>query len=145
MRVGSEEIESRVTSEELGGELAAAEVRMPAGGGPPMLHRHAASELYRVEQGEFAFYLEDDGGKVWRTVATAGEVVAIAAGREHTIRNESAAAAIAFVVYAPGAAMEAFAHAAARLAVDGPPASQRVMAVAAEHGIEITRAVGASR
>jgi oxalate decarboxylase/phosphoglucose isomerase-like protein (cupin superfamily) len=112
---------------------------MAPGGGPPALHRHEPAELYRVEQGEFAFYVEGDTGAVERSVAAAGTTVAIPGGREHTIRNESDREAVAFVVYAPGGELEAFARAAARLAADGPPAVERVLAVAAEHGIEITR------
>ena len=46
---------------------------------------------------------------------------------------------MAFVVYAPGAEMEAFVRAAAARPPTGRPAMERVLAVAAEHGIEITR------
>ena len=138
MRVGSEEIEFEVTSED-GAGMVAAKVRMPPGGGPPALHRHVASELYRVERGELAFYVEDEAGEVERRAAAAGETVPIAGGREHTIRNESDRDAAAFVVYAPGDDIEAFVRAAARLATAGAPAVERVLAVAAEHGIEITR------
>jgi oxalate decarboxylase/phosphoglucose isomerase-like protein (cupin superfamily) len=139
MRVGSEEIEFEVDSTEGAGGLVAAVVRMPPGGGPPALHRHEPSELYRVERGELTFYVEDDEGAIRRRVAGAGETVAIAGRREHTIRNESGAEAVAFVVYAPGAGMEAFVRAAADLAAEGQPAIERVLGVAAEHGIEITR------
>ena len=89
--------------------------------------------------GELTFYVEDDDGAIRRRVAGAGETVAIAGRREHTIRNESGAEAVAFVVYAPGAGMEAFVRAAADLAAEGQPAIERVLGVAAEHGIEITR------
>jgi len=139
MRVGSEEIEFEVNSGEGAGGLVAAVVRMPPGGGPPALHRHEPSELYRVERGEFTFYVEDDDGAIRRRVVGAGRTVAIAGGIEHTIRNESDADAVAFVVYAPGAEMEAFVRAAADLATEGQPTIERVLGVAAEHGIEITR------
>ena len=118
---------------------SAAVVRMPPGGGPPALHRHQPSELYRVERGEFTFYVEDADGAIERFSAGAGETIAIPGGREHTIRNESGAEAVAFVVYAPGAEMEAFVRAAARLDAGGPPPIDRVITLAAEHGIEITR------
>ena len=96
---------------------------MPPGGGPPMLHRHEAFELYRVRSGELAFYIEGRGGAVTRSVAGPGAVVPIAGGLEHTIRNESGAPAEALVVFSPGAAMERFAR-------TGEP-----------HGIEMTRTV----
>jgi len=81
-------------------QLAAYDVVLPPGGGPPMLHRHAACELYRIERGRLAFYIEDDA------------------------------------IFAPGAQMERFA-AAAR----GEADMARVLELAADHGIEITRPV----
>jgi mannose-6-phosphate isomerase-like protein (cupin superfamily) len=56
LKVGSDEITLHVSS----GTLLAAEVTLPAGGGPPGLHRHASEELYRVEAGELAIYLEGE-------------------------------------------------------------------------------------
>jgi len=141
VRVGSDEIEFRVTSEESDGALTAAEVRIPPGGGPPMLHRHEPSELYRVERGELALYVEDGSGSVRRTVARPGTVVAIAAGREHTVRNESEAEASAFVVFTPGGQMERFFRAAGELGGDGPPAPEQVVDLAEAHGITMTRSV----
>ena len=91
--VGGDEVVVRVPAAATGGRVAVVEVRMAAGGGPPGLHRHAACEVYSVVEGELAFYVEDEGGEVRRTVGAAGAVVPIAGGREHTIRNESAAAA----------------------------------------------------
>jgi len=139
VKVGSDEIEFEVTGADAAGGLVAAEVTMAPRGGPPALHRHAEAELYRVEEGELAFYVEDSEGAVRRRVGRAGETVAIPGDREHTIRNESAGDSRAFVVYSPGERMEAFALAAARLAQDGPPSMERLFEVAAEHGIEITR------
>ena len=134
--VGGDEVVLRVTSRETAGALVAFDVRMPAGGGPPMLHRHDPFELYRVERGEFAFYLEDDDGEVRRSVAGAGAVVAIPAGREHTIRNESEDEAHALVVFSPGAGMERFLRAAGALEA---PERQAMLALASAHGIEFTR------
>src|SRR2546423_8880189 len=88
------------------GALVAIDVRMTPGGGPPLLHRHDAVEIYKVERGELAIYLEDDAGEVARVVAGTGSVVAIPGGREHTIRNESQSPARAYVVFAPGSEME---------------------------------------
>lgn len=140
-RVGTDALTIRVTSEESGGAIAAIEVQMPAGGGPPMLHRHDPFELYRVENGELAFYVEDDDGAVKRTVGGAGSVVSIPGGREHTIRNESGEDARAFVVFSPGAPMERFVRAAGAL---GKPDVQEVLELASAHGIEMTGPVEAS-
>jgi oxalate decarboxylase/phosphoglucose isomerase-like protein (cupin superfamily) len=130
LRVGGDEIRFRVTSAETAGALLAADVRMAAGGGPPLLHRHEPAEVYRVEEGELAIYLEDDDGAIRRHRTRAGDVVHIPARRAHTIRNESDAAARAFVLFTPGAAMEAFVRGAAGL--DRP---EEVVALAERHGM----------
>ena len=123
IRVGADELTFQVTSE----ALLAVEVRMPPGGGPPGLHRHAPDELYRGERGEFAIYLEDE-----RVALGPGDVVHIPGGTAHTVRNESADEALAYVVYSPGAEMEAFVRAAAELDKPDPAA---VVALAQRHGI----------
>jgi quercetin dioxygenase-like cupin family protein len=122
LTVGGDELTFRVTSEQTGGALVAVEVRMAPGGGPPMRHTHAAAEVYHVQSGEFTVYLDGE-----RIPAPAGAVVPIAGGREHTIRNESGAEARAYVVFAPGAEMEAFVREAAT-ATD-------LAAVARRHGV----------
>ncbi len=141
LTVGSDELTFRVTSEETGGALLAIEVRMAAGGGPPLLHRHDPVEVYRVERGELTIYLEDDAGELARVVAGAEDVVAIPGGREHTIRNESQAEALAYVVFAPGGEIERFCRAADELAARGAVAPAQVSALAERHGIEMTRPV----
>jgi oxalate decarboxylase/phosphoglucose isomerase-like protein (cupin superfamily) len=139
--VGGDTLTFRVTSEQSAGALTAVEVRMRAGGGPPMLHRHDPFEVYCVEHGELAFYVEGEDGRVNRAVAGAGTVVAIPGGREHTIRNESRDAARAFVIFSPGAEMERFAREAGALARSGTPGMDEVLALASAHGIEMTRPV----
>lgn len=129
LSVGTDELTFRVTSAESDGALLAVEVRLPAGGGPPALHRHAAAELYRVERGELAIYLEDD-----RIPAGPGAVVHIPGGHAHTVRNESGADAHAYVVFAPGTEIERFMRAAGALATPDP---SEVMALAERHGIEM--------
>ena len=69
---------------------------------------------------------------------TPGSVVHIAGGRAHTVRNESRAAASAYVVFTPGAEIERFFRAAGALAGDDSPRLEDVLALAASHGIEIT-------
>jgi mannose-6-phosphate isomerase-like protein (cupin superfamily) len=133
--VGSDEIVLHVTTE----GLLAAEVRLPPGGGPPALHRHDPEEVYRVERGALILYVEDEDGELDRIAAGPGDVVHIPGGRPHTVRNESREPATAYVVFAPGAQMERFFRAAAELAADGPPAIDDVLALAARHGVEVTR------
>jgi mannose-6-phosphate isomerase-like protein (cupin superfamily) len=137
LRVGGDEFTVLTTCAQTDGALFAGIIRMPPGGGPPVMHRHAPGELYHVLQGEFAFYVGDPGGPVRRVLARAGEVMPLAGGTPHTVRNESDAAAEAFVVHAPGGAMEGFSRAATALAAEGPADMAAVLAVAQEHGIEL--------
>ncbi len=75
--------------------------------------------------------------------AAAGDVVPLAGGTPHTVRNESGADAVAFVVHAPGAAMEDFTRATAALTAEGDPSMDDVLAAAAYHGIEVLGAIPA--
>ena len=125
LKVGRDEITLHLDSEGSGGTMVAAEVTIPAGGGPPALHRHPSAELYRVQRGELALYLGDE-----RIPAAEGAVVHIPGGMAHTVRNETDAEAEAFVVFTPGTEMERFVRAVAASPGD-------VVALAEEHGIEM--------
>ena len=135
--LGTDEIVVRATGAQTGGAIFAIEIRMPPGGGPPVMHRHEPGEIYHVLEGEFAFYVGDPDGTVRRVRATAGDVVPLAGGTPHTVRNESASDAVAFVVHSPAAVMEGFSRAAAALAVDGASSMEHVLALAQEHGVEL--------
>jgi oxalate decarboxylase/phosphoglucose isomerase-like protein (cupin superfamily) len=137
LTVGTDEITLRVTSQATAGALLAADVTLPAGGGPPMLHRHEPAEIYKLEQGELTLYVEDDDGGIRRITAQPGAVVHIRSGRAHTIRNESEHEARAYVVFAPGTAIERFIRQAATLATTGTPQVSDVLALAEQHGIEM--------
>jgi mannose-6-phosphate isomerase-like protein (cupin superfamily) len=136
---GDDEVAVRVSAEATGGDVLALDVTMGPGGGPPALHRHAAVETYRVLEGELTFYL-GAGERIERFEVHAGAVVHIPGGREHTIRNESAAPAHGYVTFTDGAEqMERFARAAAALAARARPAPEDVLALAQRHGVHITR------
>ncbi len=139
--VGRDRIRFELTSRQSAGEVAVFDVRIPPGGGPPMLHRHDPFELYRVRSGELAVYLEGEDGAVSRTVAGPGTVVPIGGGLEHTIRNESDEDAEAVVVFSPGEMMEGFARAVGDLGGDRAHRQDEVLALAEAHGIEITRSI----
>jgi mannose-6-phosphate isomerase-like protein (cupin superfamily) len=128
--VGSDEVIVHVSSE----ALLAIGVRMAPGGGPPGLHKHEPDEIYRVERGTLTMYLEDGDGALERRPAGPGDVVHIPGGRPHTVRNESAEEATAYVVFSPGEPMERFMRAAAALAP-----GDDVVGIAQRHGIEMIR------
>jgi mannose-6-phosphate isomerase-like protein (cupin superfamily) len=134
--LGGDEIVVLASCADTAGALFAIEMRMPPGGGPPVMHRHAPGEVYLVRSGEFTFYLGDEE-PARRITAGAGDVVPMAGGIPHTVRNESDEDAVAFVVHAPGGSMEGFSRAAAALAEDAEPTMDAVLAIAGEHGIEL--------
>ena len=137
LMLGTDELTVLATSGETGGALFAVEIRMPPGGGPPVMHRHEPGEVYYVIEGEFIFYTGGFGTPAERMAVGVGQTVALAGGTPHTIRNESDADAVAFVVHAPGAPMENFSRDAAALAADGNPGMDAVLAIAQRHGIEL--------
>jgi mannose-6-phosphate isomerase-like protein (cupin superfamily) len=134
--LGTDEVTILASSTETGGALFAVEVLMRPGGGPPVMHSHEPGEVYHVTEGEFTFYVGDGpDGAVRRLTAAAGDVVPLAGGVPHTVRNESGEDAVAFVVHAPGAPMEGFSRAVAAASADGPPALEEALRLAAENGI----------
>lgn len=134
--MGTDEIIVLADCHQTDGALFAVLVQMPPGGGPPVMHRHEPGEVYHVLDGEFTFYVGPPDGLVERTVVRAGQVMPLAGGTPHTIRNESSDDAVAFVVHAPGAPMEGFTRAAAALAGD-EGSMDAVLRIAEEHGIEL--------
>ena len=134
--VGTEEFLVLATSDQTNGDLCAGLLTMPPGGGPPVMHRHAPSEVYYVLQGELTFYL-GEGAEVRRVRAGAQSAVPMAGGTPHTVRNESAADAVALVVHSPGRVIEAFSRGAAALAAEGPPDMSAVLELAARSGVEL--------
>jgi mannose-6-phosphate isomerase-like protein (cupin superfamily) len=136
LRLGTDDITILATTAQTGGALFAVQIRMPPGGGPPVMHRHEPGEVYYVLAGEFTFYVGDADG-VRRVRAAAGTVVPLAGSTPHTIRNESTADAVAFVVHAPGAPMEGFSRAGAALAAEGNMSMEAVLAIAEQNGIEL--------
>ncbi|MEZ4531051.1 MAG: cupin domain-containing protein [Thermomicrobiales bacterium] len=137
IQVGSEQATVLATSKETNGDLFAVELRVPPGGGPPVMHSHLPSEIYRVLAGEFTFYSTGSDGITTRRIARPGDTVTIPGNTPHTVRNESTEDAVALQVHAPGGAIEGFARAAAQLAVEHEPTIEEVFAIAERHGIEL--------
>lgn len=136
IRTGPDELTVLASCAQTGGALFAVQIRMPPGGGPPVMHRHDPGEVYLVQQGEFTFHIggADDPDRR-RVVARAGDVVPLAGRTPHAIRNESTEDAVAFVVHAPGGPMEQFLRAVAAL---GPePSMDDALTAAAQNGIEL--------
>jgi mannose-6-phosphate isomerase-like protein (cupin superfamily) len=136
-QLGADEITVLATSAQTRDDQFAVEVRMPPGGGPPVIHRHDPSEIYYILEGEFTFYVGDGNGTPRQVTAGAGDVVPLPGGTPHTVRNQSDVDAVAFVVHTPGPVMEGFTHAAAALAIAGSPSIEDVLSLAERHGVEM--------
>lgn len=136
-RLGTDELVVLATGDQTSGAIFAVEITMPPGGGPPVMHRHAPSEIYYVLEGEFAFYVGDHDGRVRRATAGAGEAIPLDGGTPHAVRNETEADAVALVVHSPAAVMEGFSRAAAAQAAIAPPTMEQVLELAAAHGVEL--------
>jgi quercetin dioxygenase-like cupin family protein len=137
LTLGTDEVTVLATSAETGSALFAVMVRMPPGGSPPVMHRHDPGEVYYVVDGQFNFHTGGPDESVQRFSAGPGQVVPLAGGTPHTVRNESDSDASAFVVRATGVPMENFSRAAAALAIDRPPSMDAVLAIAQQQGIEL--------
>ncbi len=137
LQIGLDEAIVLSTSTQTNGDFFALELHMAPGGGAPVMHSHAPSEVYRVLSGQFTFYVTHADGRTTRRTAGAGETVTLAGDTPHTIRNETSDTAVAFCVHAPGAAMEGFTRAAAALAATGTPSMDDVLAVAHANGIRL--------
>ena len=136
-QLGTDEITVLATSAQTRGDLFAVEVRMPPGGGPPVIHQHEPSEIYYVLEGEFTFYVGDTDITPRQVTAGPGDVVPLPGGTPHTVRNQSNADAVAFVVHTPGQVMEGLSRAAAAIATGGGPSIEDVLSLAERHGIEM--------
>jgi quercetin dioxygenase-like cupin family protein len=135
--LGTDELTVIARGADTGGALFAVEIRMPPGGGPPVMHRHAPGEIYYVQEGQFVFYVGHPEESVRRITASAGEIVPLVGGTPHTIRNETDADARAFVVHAPAAVMENFSYAAADLAANGKADMAAVLELASRSGVDL--------
>jgi mannose-6-phosphate isomerase-like protein (cupin superfamily) len=107
------------------------------------MHRHAPGELYYAIEGEFAFYTGGFGTPAQRIAAGPGQVVPLAGGTPHTVRNETDEDAVALVVHAPGPPMENFSRAVAAASVGSIPDMNEGLAIAQRHGIELLRPIPA--
>jgi mannose-6-phosphate isomerase-like protein (cupin superfamily) len=136
-RLGTDELTVLATGAQTSGAIFAVEIRMPPGGGPPVMHRHGPSEIYYILEGEFAFYVGDPDGPVRRVTARPGDAVPLDGGTPHTIRNEGTVDAVAIAVHSPAAVMEDFSRAAAAQAATGSPTMEQVLELATAHGVEL--------
>ena len=69
------------------GDLLVLEVTVAAGGGPPGLHRHAYSETFLFQEGEFEVSTLDENGSFVAHDVAAGDAVSIPSMAWHNFKN----------------------------------------------------------
>lgn len=79
------------------------------GSPPPHVHPHA-TEVFKVEEGEFEMLVQGE----WRTVR-AGETVTVPPGNRHTFRNESGAMTVVHNTHDPHCDFERYIRTIAKL------------------------------
>jgi mannose-6-phosphate isomerase-like protein (cupin superfamily) len=89
----------RASGQGTAGRLLALEVTVPAGGGPPLLHRHDYAEIFYFLEGTFEISTADERYRLQTERLGAGDVVAIPSLAWHTFKNVGAAAGRFLVVH----------------------------------------------
>ena len=105
--VGTDVITVKASGGDTSGNLLVFEVRVPPGGGPPTLHRHAYSETFLFESGEFEISTLDADGGVETLRVSAGDTISVPSMAWHNFKNVGAETGIFVAVHSP-AVMEDF-------------------------------------
>jgi mannose-6-phosphate isomerase-like protein (cupin superfamily) len=85
--VGADVVTIKAGSAETAGSLLVFETRVEAGGGPPMLHRHAYSEVFVFLSGTFEVSTLGADNHVQTATLEPGDTVAIPSMAWHTFKN----------------------------------------------------------
>jgi mannose-6-phosphate isomerase-like protein (cupin superfamily) len=96
------------------GKLLLLENIVPAGGGPPTLHRHHYAEIFYILNGRFeitTLEAESDDAEAWlcTVIATQGDTVAIPSLAWHNFKNVGETAGKFLAIHSPSG-MEQFAR-----------------------------------
>lgn len=98
---GTDVVTIKAGGDTTAGGLLIFELRVPAGGGPPTLHRHAYSEVFYLLDGEFTVSTLDADGRLQTMTLSSGDTVAIPSMAWHTFKNVSARTSTLLAVHTP--------------------------------------------
>jgi mannose-6-phosphate isomerase-like protein (cupin superfamily) len=99
--VGADVVTIKAGSAETAGGLLVFETRVPAGGGPPMLHRHGYSEVFVFLSGTFEISTLDAQNRVQTATLEAGDTVAIPSMAWHTFKNVGSTPGTFLAIHSP--------------------------------------------
>jgi mannose-6-phosphate isomerase-like protein (cupin superfamily) len=77
----------RASSNDTSGKMLMLEVTVPAGGGPPVLHRHEYTEIFYFLEGEFEVRTADDEFVVSTLRLNPGDALSVPSRAWHTFKN----------------------------------------------------------
>ena len=121
-----------LSGEQTGASIAVLDLRTPPGGGaPPHIH-HREDEIFLVQSGTLSYFCDD----VWTSVQPGGALF-LPRGKLHTYRNDGDEIGRHWLITTPAGFEKFFARCADEFAAPGGPDMERVMGIAADHGIDI--------
>ena len=145
MWVLGELVTYKITSDQTGGAYSLFEVASQPGGGPSPHVQHREDEAFYVLEGEYEF-LDDSRTRK----AGAGSLIYVPRGNLHAYKNVGDKPARMLVGQTPGGLHERFFEELGEPATDktkpptpkGQPDIEKIVAIAAEYGIEISSPSG---
>jgi len=131
--VGTDVTTIKASGLDTSGDLLVLEVTVPAGGGPPVLHRHGYSESFLFQEGEFEVSTVDEDYALSTVIVAAGDTVSIPSMAWHNFKNVGATPGRFIAVHSP-AVMEDFMREVGRRIEDphnppkpeGPPSEEEM-------------------
>lgn len=131
--VAGDVVTVRASGRDTSGNLLIIEVNIPAGGGPPVLHRHDYAETFLIQEGEFEIGTADPDYVVTTVRAAAGDTVSIPSMAWHNFKNVGATTGRFIAAHSP-AVMEDFMREIGRRIEDprnppepeGPPSEEEM-------------------
>ncbi|MGH3090400.1 MAG: cupin domain-containing protein [Rubrobacteraceae bacterium] len=99
--VGADVTTIKASGRDTSGDLLVLEVTVPPGGGPPSLHRHAYSETFLFQEGEFEVSTVDEDYAPNAVKVGAGDTVSIPSMAWHNFKNVGDEAGRFIVVHSP--------------------------------------------
>ena len=127
-----DKVQVKFSGDETNGSFVLGYATTPPGHGPPPHIHHREDELFIIIEGSFRF-LGENG---WSEPAGPGSVVYTPRGVRHTFQNAGNEPGRHYVLATPSGFERFFSQCAEVFALGGEPDMQRILAIAAEHGLE---------
>jgi quercetin dioxygenase-like cupin family protein len=97
-----------LTGKETNGKYSVVESITQPGGGVPMLHTHPQQETFRVLEGNYEIYGQDEEGNKYATSAPTGSIVHVPGSVPHGFKNVGDGPGKLLLTFEPAGNMEVF-------------------------------------